>query len=94
MRESGYYPPGTEFDPNAPWNQHDPEATPEVVDIEYNFDDDEVILTVDWYVDGEHCTAPHHQWTNIGLSSEYYFTISEHGQKTAAEWEDLITNQL
>ena len=21
MRESGYYPPGTEFDPRAPWNQ-------------------------------------------------------------------------
>lgn len=23
MRESGYYPPGAEFDPNAPWNQSD-----------------------------------------------------------------------
>lgn len=23
MIESGYYPPGAEFDPNAPWNQHD-----------------------------------------------------------------------
>lgn len=21
MRESGYYPPGAEFDPRAPWNQ-------------------------------------------------------------------------
>lgn len=21
MRESGYYPPGAEFDPNAPWNE-------------------------------------------------------------------------
>lgn len=24
MRESGYYPPGAEFDPNAPWNQIEP----------------------------------------------------------------------
>lgn len=24
-RESGYYPPGAEFDPNAPWNQSEPE---------------------------------------------------------------------
>lgn len=24
MKESGYYPPGAEFDPNAPWNQSDP----------------------------------------------------------------------
>lgn len=23
MRESGYYPPGAEFDPNAPYNQHE-----------------------------------------------------------------------
>ena len=23
MRESGYYPPGAEFDPSAPWNQSD-----------------------------------------------------------------------
>ena len=23
MRESGYYPPGAEFDPNAPWNEHE-----------------------------------------------------------------------
>ena len=26
MRESGYYPPGAEYDPRAPWNQ---EETPE-----------------------------------------------------------------
>lgn len=25
MMESGYYPPGAEFDPNAPWNQVDPD---------------------------------------------------------------------
>ena len=31
MIESGYYPPGTEFNPNAPWNQSDPE--PVEVDV-------------------------------------------------------------
>ena len=25
MRESGYYPPGAEFDPSAPYNQSDPD---------------------------------------------------------------------
>ena len=25
MKESGYYPPGAEFDPNAPYNQMEPE---------------------------------------------------------------------
>lgn len=29
-RESGYYPPGTEFDPSAPWNQNDPDVTRDV----------------------------------------------------------------
>ena len=94
MKESGYYAPGTEFSPNAPWTQHDPEATLEVVDIEYNYDDDEVIVTVDWTVDGEHCTPADSQWDNLCLSDTYYFTISEHGQKTAAEWEETIINQL
>lgn len=28
MHESGYYPPGAEFDPNAPWNQVDPPEEP------------------------------------------------------------------
>ena len=27
IRESGWYPPGAEFDPNAPWNQKDDECT-------------------------------------------------------------------
>ena len=29
MRESGYYPPGTEFDPRAPWNQPEPVECPD-----------------------------------------------------------------
>lgn len=32
MTESGYYPPGAEYDPNAPWNQADnPEREIEVL---------------------------------------------------------------
>lgn len=34
MYESGYYPAGVEHDPNAPWNQSDPE--PVSHDIEYS----------------------------------------------------------
>jgi len=34
MYESGYYPPGAEHDPNAPWNQSDPEPVSQ--DIEYS----------------------------------------------------------
>ena len=31
MKESGYYPAGAEYDPNAPWNQIDPE--PQEVEV-------------------------------------------------------------
>ena len=54
MTESGYYPPGAEFDPNAPYNQSEPEpikldvyitqvfskpANIEVTDYEYEVDE-------------------------------------------------------
>ena len=54
MTESGYYPPGAEFDPNAPYNQSEPEpikldvyitqvfskpANIEVTDYEYEIDE-------------------------------------------------------
>ncbi len=34
MYESGYYPAGAEHDPNAPWNQSNPEPVSQ--DIEYS----------------------------------------------------------
>ena len=34
MYESGYYPPGAEHDPNAPWNQSDPDAVQ--MEVEYS----------------------------------------------------------
>jgi hypothetical protein len=33
MRESGYYPPGAEFDPSAPWNESDKSI--KIVEMEY-----------------------------------------------------------
>lgn len=33
MRESGYYPPGAEFDPDAPWNQSTPIEEPFAVTV-------------------------------------------------------------
>ena len=34
MYESGYYPPGAEHDPNAPWNQSEPDAVTK--EVEYS----------------------------------------------------------
>ena len=49
MRESGYYPPGTEFDRNAPWNEADaPDAT-EVID---DLDGRDFFESGNWDIDG------------------------------------------
>ena len=35
MKESGYYPPGAEHDPRAPWNQPDEEPEDYVVSFDF-----------------------------------------------------------
>lgn len=54
MRESGYYPPGAEFDPNAPWNQSEPpEIDIEVTVKETLSKDTSVVTNNAWYVTDE-----------------------------------------
>lgn len=51
MRESGYYPPGAEFDHNAPYNQADPE--PRKFDKEFAITLYQTVTVEDdrWYKD-------------------------------------------
>ncbi len=55
-RESGYYPPGAEFDPNAPWNQKDPPPCPRCdgtgVELDPTAEDPEDREFRCWYCDG------------------------------------------
>lgn len=54
MRESGYYPPGAEFDPNAPYNQCDPPEIELSVKVTEVMVKDSVLITNNaWYVDDE-----------------------------------------
>lgn len=54
MRESGYYPPGAEFDPNAPWNQVDPpEVTYDATATVVLRKDDEVCTDMVYCDDGD-----------------------------------------
>jgi hypothetical protein len=48
MRESGYYPPGAEFDPNAPWNQEDPSEVEVDVTASHTVSRDTTITTTDY----------------------------------------------
>ena len=48
MIESGYYPPGGEFDPNAPYNQSDPEPVKVDVCISQTLHKSTTISTTDY----------------------------------------------
>lgn len=49
MRESGYYPPGAEFDPNAPYNEPVIPERDFEVDVEYVLQKKAVKVTTDDY---------------------------------------------
>ena len=48
MIESGYYPPGAEFDPNAPYNQRDPDEIEVNVCISQTLHKSTTISTTDY----------------------------------------------
>lgn len=55
MRESGYYPPGAEFDPNAPYNQCDPPEIDVEVTAYETLRKDTSVVTINayWVTDEE-----------------------------------------
>ena len=48
MFESGYYPPGIEHDPNAPWNQSDPDPVDVDCYVSCSISKDVTISTTDY----------------------------------------------
>ena len=48
MKESGYYPPGVEYNPNAPWNQTDPEPVKVEVTISQSLSRSTTITVTDY----------------------------------------------
>lgn len=72
MIESGYYPPGAEFDPNAPWNQKEPHMVKcENCDgtgyhyYAYNFEED------------EETECSEEEWESLPETEEYALHISQ-----------------
>lgn len=48
MNESGYYPLGTEFSPDAPWNQHDNKGLEFEVAISQSLSKTTTVVTTDY----------------------------------------------
>ena len=56
LKESGYYPPGAEFDPRAPWNQVDPPEVDFTIKVGITLEREAVITTDEVYNDdGDLC---------------------------------------
>ena len=53
MKESGYYAPGTEFDPRAPWNQVDPPEREFDCEAIVNLSRTATVTTQSLYLDDE-----------------------------------------
>lgn len=73
MRESGWYPPGAEFDPSAPWNEREQEER--AYDIEACFDlhRTDAVLTADYDGDGN-LTDPRGEWKRNHMTPMELFT--------------------
>lgn len=67
MRESGYYPPGAEFDPNAPYNQHDPDPVPVIANVTVTLTNDVRVFTEDYCCDEDE----HGELKNVHLNCSY-----------------------
>ena len=65
MIESGYYPPGVEFDPNAPWNQSDPEPVEVEVTISQSLSRSTTITVTDYTAE---------EWEDVECDEDGYMS--------------------
>lgn len=88
MRESGYYPPGAEFDPNAPWNEEVLPEKPFRVYVSQSL--------------GKECNVTTNDYVPGGVEIEYekdedgkYMAISsqEPDDTSNTRWYDVYKNE-
>lgn len=72
-KESGYYPEGSEFDPNAPWNREDPPKRKFDVYVSQSLSKSTSVVTNDYTPDenGEADTRTI-CWSDVYSESEHY----------------------
>ncbi len=67
MRESGYYPPGAEFDPNAPYNQVEPPEREYKVSATYCIRRTDEIWSSKYDEDDNLCD-PQREWESLYMT--------------------------
>lgn len=81
MRESGWYPPGAEFDPNAPYNQVEPEEKEFSIEAVFELRRTDNLWSSD-YDDFDNLNDPKGEWTSIHMTP---MEIIGHCRKLAEE---------
>ena len=67
MRESGWYPPGAEFDPNAPYNQVEPEEKEYNIEAVFELRRTDQLWSND-YDDFDNLNDPKGEWSSIHMT--------------------------
>ena len=93
MIESGYYPPGAEFDPNAPWNQSDPEPIEVDVTISQSLSRSTTITVTD-YIAEEWEDCEHDEESGFYRTSGVDYDFSDSDLKGAYEEQEYTIPEL
>ena len=93
MTESGYYPLGTEHDPNAPWNQSDPEPVKVEVVISQTLSRSTKILITD-YIAREYENIESDDEGGFYRTREIEYDFSDSDLKGAYEEQEYTIPEL
>ena len=96
MKESGWYPPGAEFDPNAPYNQVEPEEKEYKVEAMYCIRRTDEIWSTKYDEDDNLCD-PQREWESVYMTPLELFEECKqlaieaisHEQADSAKYERL-----
>lgn len=93
MMESGYYPPGAEFDPDAPYNQSEPEPVEVDVTISQSLSRSTTIKVTD-YISNEWEDVEPNNKGGFYRTKEIEYDFSDSDLKGAYEEQDYTIPEL
>ena len=93
MIESGYYPPGSEFDPNAPYNQSEPEPVEVDVTISQSLSRSTKIKVTD-YISNEWEDVERNNKGSFYRTKEIEYDFSDSDLKGAYEEQEYTIPEL
>lgn len=89
MSESGHYPLGAEHDPNAPWNQHDPEPLDCEICISQTLSKTQTVTVTD-YIEG----GIEEEWeTDEETGRSYRVGVRVPPDTTDTDWKSAYADQ-